>query len=184
MMGHERRIRLWDEIEREFGESVADVIMGLRTQGNSWRTVCGVLDVSLGTLQKWRIVLGLPMDRVVKVFDPSSLPEYSPANLKARALGYTGMREAVIDLRTKQGKTIKEAAQVLGVHWQTVSDYTPEEIRGTYNRSDYWWKQRRQWAKDMLARFKAKREKNKKWHPFNQENEKMMSGGYSARRYE
>ncbi|HOW77947.1 MAG TPA: hypothetical protein PK406_00720 [Verrucomicrobiota bacterium] len=121
------------EIEAEMGEPLADTIMGLREQGNSWRTVAGALGVNLGTLVLWRKLLGLPMEQNHKVFDPSSLPELTPLDRRARALGYADMREAVLDLRVKQHKTLREAAAILGCHYTTVSSRTPPEARGTYN---------------------------------------------------
>lgn len=170
--GHKHRLALWRQIEDEFEEPIADVIIGLREQGNSWRTVAGCLNISLGTLVEWRKVLGMPLGKHDNVYDPSSLPETTPTDRKAQALGYHDATDAVLDMRLKQRLTIREAAEQLGVHYTTITAYTPPELRGTiYNRSSRWWKQRRRWASDMLERFKTKRTLDKNWHPFNQKNE-------------
>jgi hypothetical protein len=163
-MGRERRLRMWAAIEEEFGEPLAETIQGLREQGNSWRTVAGALDVSLGTLVKWRRALGLLLAKDCKVRDPSSYPERTPTDEKARALGYRDAREAVLDLRLKQGKTLKAAAAVLGVHYTTIYLYTPREVRGSiYNRSEGYLAQRRAWAREMTERSVAARRRGKRW---------------------
>lgn len=149
--GHQRRLAQWREIEQEFGEPVHDTIQGLRAQGNTWRTVAGALGVSLSTLQDWRRALGLPLDSHVQIYDPSSLPKYTPTDRKARALGYEDATDAVLDMRLCQGLTLWQAARRLGVHPQTVSDYTPRRLRdgSIYNRSARWWKVRREQARRL-----------------------------------
>lgn len=164
-MGRERRLQMWADIEEEFGEPVADVIAGLREQGNSWRTVAGALEISRSTLQLWRKELALPLDQHDNVRDPSSTPEYTPTDIKARALGYDDARDAVIEMRLSRGLTLRQVAAELGVHPATVLRYTPRRLRGAiYNRSNYWWSQRRQWASNMLARWKAKYHGNHAWN--------------------
>ncbi len=173
-MGREWRLRLWCEIEKEFHEPVADVIQGLREQGNSWRTVAGALGVSRSTLLEWRKELGLPMDKSAKVYDPSSLPEHTPTDEKAQAMGYEDATDAVLDLRLSEGLTVKQAADVLGCHYQTVVAYTPPKVRGAiYNRSEKWWHVRRAQAAEMTRRFKARRACQPSWHPFNRDNDAM-----------
>jgi len=175
--GHQRRVERWHAIEAEYGEPIVDVIRGLRHQdgGNSWRTVAGTLGCSRSTLQEWRRALGLPMDQHDNIYDPSSTPELTPTDAKAQALGYESATDAVIDMRLCQGLTIFEAADALGVHYTTITAYTPLELRGAlYNRSDDWWRQRREWAAEMLERFKAARAKDGEWHPFNYGNGRLF----------
>jgi len=176
-MGRERRLKLWAEIEIEFGEPVADVIMGLRQQGNSWRTVAGALDIALSTLKEWRRELGLPLDQHDNVYDPSSMPDYTPTDRKAQAMGYQDATDAVLDMRLKQGLTIKQVADRMGCHYCTVTSYTPLRLRGEiYNRSEAWWVNRRQQVRDMLDEFLEKKRANREWHPFNRDNGVIFGG--------
>lgn len=174
--GHQRRLTLWREIEDEFGESVADVIQGLRQQdgGNSWRTVAGVLGVSDHTLQEWRHALGLPVNAHDHKYDPSSKPELTETDRKARALGYEDATDAVLDLRLLQGLTVREAGEVLGVHYQTICQYTPKETRGTYNRSARWWESRREQVKRMTSISVASRRQRVEPHPFSYGNDLLF----------
>lgn len=170
--GHQRRLALWRAIEEEFGEPLKSVIQGLREQdkGNSWRTVAGCLGVSRCTLLEWRRALDLPLNKHGNVYDPSSVPEYTATDEKAQELGYEDAVDAVLDLRLKQRLTLSESAKALGVHPSTVAAYTPPAIRGAiYNRSEGWWIQRRQWARDMLQRRKMKYRHG--GHPFNYDND-------------
>lgn len=139
-----RRATQWAAIEAEFDEPIADVIMGLRELGNSWRTVAGALGVHYGTLQEWRKALGLPMDKANKVYDPSSYPEDNPTDRLAKRLGYESIVDAVTDMRIRQGLTLKEAGAVLGCHYQTISLYSPDEVKGTINLSDVGYRRRLQ----------------------------------------
>ena len=171
--GHQRRIQRQQEIEAEFGEPLADVIQGLREQdgGNSWRTVAGCLEVSLSTLAEWRKALDLPMDTRSKKRDPSSTPELTPCDLKANVAGYPTMREAVIDLRLTQGKTLREAAEILGCHPGTIYEYTPMELRGAlYGRSPQWWRTRRAQCAEMTKLNRERHAANKEYHYWNKHN--------------
>jgi len=178
--GHKRRMERWRQIEDEFGEPVADVITGLREQGNSWRTVAGCLEVSKSVLQEWRRTLGLEFDKNHKIFDESSLPELSPLDEKAVALGYKNKVDAIIDLRLRQGKTIKEAGEILGCHYQTVALYSPPEIRGIYNHSE---RGRQVHRRQIIAAGKKlleKRKKDRYWHPFDRDNDILFRGSHSG----
>lgn len=168
--GHKRRMRLWQQIEHEFDEPIADVIVGLREQGNSWRTVAGCLDVSRGTLQEWRKLLGLKLDKNDNVFDESSLPELSPLDHKAIELGYKNKVDAIIDLRMGQKKTIKEAAAILKCHYQTISLYSPMEVKYTYNVSKIGAAKRIKNLKLARKGFIEKQRENPGWHPFAKDN--------------
>lgn len=169
--GHQRRLERWAAIEAEFDEPLADTIQGLREMGNSWRTVAGCLGVSRGTLAEWRRALELPLDRRCKMRDPSSTPELKPCDLKAMAAGYPSMREAVIDLRLRRGKTLKEAAEIIGCHPSTVYEYTPQELRGVlYNRSSHWWEVRRAQCAEMTRRNRMRHAMDKEHHYWNRQN--------------
>lgn len=173
--GHKRRMKIWAQIEDEFDEPISDVIMGLREQdgGNSWRTVAGCLDVSPQTLLEWRHALGLDVDATDQKYDPSSYKSGKPHNHldhRAKALGYENAIDAVTEMRLKRGLTIKETAQVLGCHYQTVSLHTPDGIKGLYNRSEYWWKVRREQCRKMTAGNVARRKRYKDWNLFSRYN--------------
>lgn len=175
--GHERHLALWRAIEADFGEPMAGIIQGLREVdgGNSWRTVAGCLGISRDTLQVWRQMLDLPLDKHVKVYDPSSTPDHTPTDCKAQALGYENATDAVLDMRLRQGLTIKEAAKVLGVCDVTIINYTPPKVRGTiYNLSERGLQVRRQQAAEMVKRGRAKRQANPDWHPFNYGNARLF----------
>lgn len=178
-MGRERRLRMWAEIEAEFGEPVRDVIVGLREQRNSWRTVAGTLGVSLSTLQEWRKELGLPLDRSIQIYDPSSLPEHTPTDIHilARKLGYENATEAVLDMRLKQKLTLEQAARKLGVCIGTILRYTPKRLRGLiYNRSEKWWCVRRAQVAEMTKKWKAKYSgKGHSVHPFDKDDDVLFA---------
>lgn len=127
--GHARRLERMAAIEAEFGEPLAETIMGLREQGNSWRTVAGALEVSPSTLKGWRRALGLPLAKEHKVFDESSLPEHTPSDCKARALGYRGLVDAIRQMRLGEQMTVRQVAERLGVSVGTVVHNTPAEAR-------------------------------------------------------
>lgn len=61
--------------QAEFGEPLADVIIGLRDLGYSWATVAGAMDISCWTLYDWRKQLGLPTDRRDRRSDPDPTAE-------------------------------------------------------------------------------------------------------------
>jgi hypothetical protein len=130
--------------------------------------------VSRCTLLEWRKALELPLDKHDNMFDPSSTPERTPTDIKAQALGYEDAKDAVLDLRLVQGLTLAEAAKVLDVHPSTILSYTPTTVRGRiYNRSEAWWVQRRQWARDMMERF---RNSHRRRHPFSRDNDILFRG--------
>jgi len=174
--GHKRRLAMWREIEAEFGEPIRDVIIGLREVdgGNSWRTVAGCLDICRTTLLEWRKALDIGVDTSDKRYDPSSYPDGKPIqhlDHRAKKLGYEDAKDAVLDLRLEQGLTIKEAANVLDCHYNTITKHTPPSLRGEiYNHSDGWLEQRRAWAADMLERSRAANAH----HPFRAANDAMF----------
>ena len=176
-MGRERRLKMWARIEAEFNEPVRDVIVGLREQGNSWRTVAGALGTTLGTLQEWRKELGLPLDSSIQIYDPSSLPEYTPTDILARELGYKDATEAVLNMRLKQKLTLEQAAEKLGVCVCTVLRYTPKKVRGSiYNRSENWWRVRRAQVVEMTKKWKAKYSgKGRSIHPFDRDDDILFA---------
>lgn len=132
--GHQRRLAQWRAIEEEFGESLADIIMGLRAQGNSWRTVAGALDTNLGTLQQWRHALKLPIDHRRKQYDPSSLSAPRRSDVNAQRLGYRDAPNAIADLR-QRGLTLKEIGAKLGLHPRYVGVLSPACVKGIHNHS-------------------------------------------------
>lgn len=175
--GAARRRAMQQAIEAEFDEPLADIIMGLREQGNSWRTVAGVLGVSLDALLQWRKELDLPVDRQDKCYDPSSYP-LSPHEQQARELGYASFAEAVTALRL-EGKTLRQVADLFGVHFQTVSTHTLPPAQGLYNRTEYWYRQRRQWARAMAKRSRLAR--RRKGHPWVDDNDIVFTPRRRAR---
>lgn len=158
-------------IEAEFDEPLADIILGLREQGNSWRTVAGALGIGPGTLVEWRRALGLKLEQHDNVFDPSSLPERTPTDWRARELGYEDATDAVLDMRLRQGLTVEQAAERLGVCADTISRYTPSDIRGSiYNRSEHWWEVRR-------AQVAVMHKNNTEWRATNDLMWRQIRGG-------
>ena len=175
--GHLRCIRRQREIEAEFDEPLVDVIRGLREVacGNSWRIVAGALGISLSTLTEWRRALDLPLNAHDKRRDPSSTPEATPCDQKAMAAGYRNMREAIIDLRLLRGKTLKEAAEIIGCHPGTIYRYTPQELRGAlYGRSERWWQVRRAQCARMTALNRQRHAANKDHHYWNKANRQIF----------
>lgn len=130
--GHSRRLALWRQLEAEFGEPLPDIIIGLREQGNSWRTVAGALGVSQDTLIEWRKALGLPIDPSSQVYDPSSFAAPTPTDARAKALGYSDAACAIADMRLK-GMTLKEIGVRLGVHPVYVGALSPPHVKGIQN---------------------------------------------------
>jgi len=130
-----RRQALWRAIEEEFDEPLTDVILGLREQGNSWRTVAGALGTSYSVLQEWRHVLGLPINRLDKIYDPSSCPAVRASDVKAQAFGYPDAPTAIADLRANHGLTLKQIGERLGIHYAYISKLSPASVKGIHNTS-------------------------------------------------
>lgn len=122
-----QRRRLWAAIEQEYGEPVADVIMGMRGQGCSWRTVAGALGVCRDTIIHWRHALGLPVtaSRMIREEEPPR-----PSDQRAQALGYPSATAAIVDLRIKQRLSLNEVARRLQMHPSTISTHTPAYFKG------------------------------------------------------
>lgn len=123
-------------IEEEFGGDIRDIIQDLRQMqgGNSWYTVAGILDVCPRTLRDWRRRLEMPIkgdeDRI---YDPCSFedgkrPEH--CDHRAQELGYENMLDAVLHLALVEQITRTEAAERLGCHPQSITNHTPEHLRG------------------------------------------------------
>lgn len=132
--GHARRLSLWQAIEDEFDEPLADVIAGLREQGNTWRTVAGALGVSLSVLVEWRKALGLPLNQREQTYDPSSPAQPNKSDINACALGYNDASSAIADMRLK-GMTLKEIGEKLNIHPVHVCKLSPPPIKGIHNTS-------------------------------------------------
>lgn len=115
------------EVEAEFDEPLRDVIVIMRQQGNTWRTIASALNVSRFTLYHWRQELGIEDHRRLRdAFSASP----SKTDMAARRLGYRNARQAVVDLRTS-GHTLQETAEILGVSPHTVTRHYPEGFAGT-----------------------------------------------------
>ena len=67
--------RNWQRVEAEFGEPVKDVIVGLREQGCTWRSVALALEVHYETVKRWRQMLSLPL-HTKPVWDDLSKSRY------------------------------------------------------------------------------------------------------------
>lgn len=164
-----KRDAMWRRIEEEFGEPIADVIIGLREVdgGNSWRTVAGCLGCSISTLYLWRRDLGLPLDQAENVYDDSSRSGFTPTDIKAQALGYDDAAAAIRDMRLSQSMTVNQIAAKLGCHVSSVVRHTPDGVKGTYNRSDRWWEVRREQCRIMTEENRARRAHDKNDHVWN-----------------
>lgn len=165
--GHARRIAMWQEIEAEFDEPIRDVIMGLREQGNTWRTVAGALGVSLSVLQAWRCALGLPLNRHEQTYDPSSPAVRRKSDTHAQALGYADAPSAIAEMRL-QGMTLKEIGARLDLHWQTVSVCTPPKLRGLRGKSAG--------GREVHRRLARSRKRGGRDHPWSKDNEHVFVG--------
>jgi len=125
------------EVEAEFGAPLQDVIRDLREVGggSTWRTVAGILGISRNTLREWRRTLGLGVGKPGDGgrTDPLSYPHgVHTKSLEHRAIeaGYESGTDWVLELRLRRGLSCAQAADVLGVHPETISRYTPVNMRG------------------------------------------------------
>lgn len=132
--GHKRRVALMQTVEAEFGEPVRDVILGFRRDGHSWNTIAGAMDIAPETLRAWRHHLGLRVDR--RLHCPRAGKEFaSPADRKARRLGYEDAGDAIRQMRCGDGLTVRQVAARLGVSVSTIVDRTPAEARVAQSRT-------------------------------------------------
>jgi transposase-like protein len=123
---HEARVRA---IEEEFGESLYEVIAGMRQQGCKWSTIAGSLDVTEQTLQKWRTQLSIPIDPNDKVYEEPRGARDTSLDLAQRH-GCKTIAELMYQLRVVQGMTKEEAARHLGVSERSIYTWSPESING------------------------------------------------------
>ena len=165
--GHARRVALMAEVEAEFGEPLADTITGLRTQGNTWRTVAGALGVSLGVLVEWRKALGLPLNKHEQTYDPSSRRAPCRSELSAQSLGYVDAPTAIAAMRL-DGLTLREIGERLGIHPAYVSDLSPKAVRGIQNCSA---RGRQVHAVQVRHRKRGGRD-----HPWSEDNDILFAG--------
>jgi len=148
-------------VEEEFGEPLADIIAGLRAQGNTWRTVAGVLGVNAVTLYEWRKKLTLPVDKH-RVIHYRRICR--PVEKAAKRLGYESLGEALRDLRLHRRMTHTQVAARLGVNIATITRNLPPELKGMRNISPEGRARWRQRASGMRRRaLDARRQKGHAW---------------------
>lgn len=116
-------LRLIGDAEREFGEPIRDIIIGLRRQRSSWSTVAGVLGIGRATLYRWRKKLDIPADGRT-IWDMNLRLELTPTDKKARKLGYEDAWSAINSMRFGEGLIIYEVADRLSVCVSTVMRYS------------------------------------------------------------
>ena len=127
----ESRKRRWKAIEREFDEPLADVIIGMRQQGNTWMTIAGILGCNYKTLIRWRKTLGLAVCRFDQFHDPDFKPTTSKrVQKRVETSGYRTLKNAIVGLRFYEHQSIAETGKLLGICPDYVSQRTPEEIKG------------------------------------------------------
>lgn len=120
------------EIEREFDEPLSDIVIVMRHQGCKWDTIAGALDISYNTLLNWRKKFGFARPMPNFAIHEETCGRKSIKEKLAREHGYNSFRELYQDLRISKGMLVSEIAHKLGVHEDTISQWTPEELKGIY----------------------------------------------------
>lgn len=113
-------------IEGEFDEPLRDVILGMREQGCTWRTIAGALGVSRPQVYLWRKALGIVDTRRLR----DALSTWpTRITMAAKELGYRNAAQAIVDLRMSH--SLEETAAILGVAVRTVTRHYPPGFSGT-----------------------------------------------------
>ena len=113
-------------IEAEFDEPLRDIIVGMRDQYCTWRTIAGALGVSRSQVYLWRKMLDIMDDRRLRDALSARRTKIGAA---AKRLGYRNTAQAIIDLRMG-GHSLTETADILGVHVRTVTKHYPSGFSG------------------------------------------------------
>lgn len=127
-----KRERKWQQLEEMYGFHIADVLEWFRRYPLRYKDMAAIFNVDVKTLRRWRVALDiLPITHDEVIYYRW---ENTPTDRRAQALNYSDAKDACIDLRLRQGKTRKQAAEILGVHPVTISTYTPG--LGLHNMSE------------------------------------------------
>ena len=113
-------------IEEEFDEPLADIVIGMREQGCSWRTIAGALDISILTLRKWRKELGFAPSDGRRILEEGSW--FSDSIV--RSLGYRDFTSMYYDLRLSKKMTVKQISDYTGISTRTIEERTPASLKG------------------------------------------------------
>ena len=163
-------LKKWRALEEEYGEPIRDIIMGFRSDGLTWRTIAGILEVCEKTLISWRDRLGIPLEPTNRLIDEALRPT-APSDRAAQALGYRDMADALRDMRVRQRLTMAECAARLGVCLATVNERTPDELRGLWFLSEEGRRERREHGK-WLSAHNQMRQAGK--HPWQRDDEQRF----------
>ena len=123
----------WERLEEEFGVPIESLIVDLLFNPYApltYNEAAAVLGVCRNTLYAWRGLLSI--DKRAPVRHP--LPT-KPVDKKARARGYSDIADAIRDLRLNKKMTVEEMSEFLGVSTRSISQYTPDELKGIFNIS-------------------------------------------------
>lgn len=148
---------LTESIEAEFDEPLKDVIVGMRVQGCTWRTIAGALGVSRTQIYLWRKEFGIEDTRRLR--DAMST---WPTQIKiaAKELGYHSVEQAIVDLRMSH--TLEETAAILGVRERTVTRHYPPGFSGTvFTKTEKYIESRKRTGQMTVER--CRRRKRSKW---------------------
>ncbi len=146
-------------IEAEFDESLRDVIVGMRVQGCTWRTISGALGVSRSLVYLWRKMLGIVDDRRLRDALSVRRTKIGPA---ARRLGYRDAEAAIIDLRMG-GHSLLETANILGVGIRTITRHYPPGFSGlVFTRTEKYIESRKQTGQMTVDRCKQRNSTKKR----------------------
>jgi hypothetical protein len=150
-----KRDVLWERLEEEYGVPVKDLIIDLLFNPYApltYSEAAEVLGICKNTLWVWRKVLGIGRRPPVR----HPLPE-KPVDTKAKAKGYSDIADAIRDLRLNEGMTVEEMSEFLDVSVRSISQYTPGELKGTFNISSTGMEALRESGRRNSARLSRKR---------------------------
>jgi len=144
-------------IEGEFDEPLRDVILGMREQGCTWRTIAGALGVSRAQVYLWRKELGIVDNRRLR--DALSTRP-TQIRIAAKELGYRNVAQAIVDLRMSH--SLEETAAILGVAVRTVTRHYPPGFSGAvFTKTEKYIESRKRTGQMTVER--CKRRKRSKW---------------------
>ncbi len=117
-------------LELEFDEPLADIVIGMREQACSWKTIAGALGISSRTLRRWRRKIGFsPIDsrNIVREnhFKPRMVDEI------ARRHGYNDFEDMYRDMRLSKKMTVAQMSEKTKICERTITKWTPRELKGT-----------------------------------------------------
>ena len=141
------------EIEAEFSEPLRDVIVGMREQGCTWRTIAGALGVSRAQVYLWRRQFGIKDRR-------RFYRKRARVDSTAQTLGYRDAQEAIRELRWS-GLTLSEVANLLGCSVRTVTRHYPPGLAGEiFVKTEKYLESRRRTGRMAVERRRRRKAEN------------------------